>query len=49
MLDPDNICMVGEEVDSDCEMDQWIKPCVPGMEVQNWKAEKIITVTLREE
>ncbi|KAI5410441.1 hypothetical protein KIW84_055810 [Lathyrus oleraceus] len=49
MLDPDNICMVGEEVDSDCEIDQWIKSCVPGMEVQNWKAEKIIIVTLLEE
>jgi len=38
MLDPDHICMVGEEGDSDCEMDRWIKPCAPGMEVQNWKA-----------
>ncbi|KAI5394763.1 hypothetical protein KIW84_061398 [Lathyrus oleraceus] len=49
MLDPDRICMVGEEIDNDCEIDQWIKPCVPGMEIQNWKAEKIITITLREE
>jgi hypothetical protein len=49
MLDPDHICMVDEEVDSDCEIDRWIKPCAPGMGVQNWKAEKIITVTLLEE
>ncbi|KAI5425842.1 hypothetical protein KIW84_031605 [Lathyrus oleraceus] len=49
MLDPYHICAVGEETDSDCELDGWIKPCVPGMEIQNWKADKIITVTLREE
>jgi hypothetical protein len=49
MLDPDHICVVGEEIDSDCELDSWIKPCAPGMEIQNWKAEKIITVTLHEE
>ncbi|XP_050897782.1 uncharacterized protein LOC127104649 [Lathyrus oleraceus] len=44
MLDPGRICAVGEETDSDCELDSWIKPCIPGMEIQNWKAEKIITV-----
>ncbi|KAI5395947.1 hypothetical protein KIW84_062228 [Lathyrus oleraceus] len=49
MLDPNHICMVGDETDSDCELDQWIKPCAPGMGVQNWKAEKIITITLLEE
>ena len=49
MLDPDYICMVGDEVDSDCEIDRWIKSCTPGMGVQNWKAEKIIRVTLLEE
>ncbi|KAI5390410.1 hypothetical protein KIW84_075651 [Lathyrus oleraceus] len=49
MLDPDHICMMSEEADSDCEMDRWIKPCAPGMGLQNWKAEKIITVTLLEE
>ena len=36
--DSDHACAVGEETDSDCEFDGWIKPCVPGMEVQNWKA-----------
>ncbi|KAI5382177.1 hypothetical protein KIW84_UN0102 [Lathyrus oleraceus] len=49
MLDPDHICMMSEEADSDCDMDRWIKPCAPGMEIQNWKAEKIIRVTLLEE
>ncbi|KAI5444565.1 hypothetical protein KIW84_012996 [Lathyrus oleraceus] len=47
--DPDRVYAVGEETDSDHELDSWIKPCVPGMEIQNWKAEKIIIVTLREE
>ncbi|KAI5444287.1 hypothetical protein KIW84_012787 [Lathyrus oleraceus] len=45
MIDPDRICAVGEEIDSDCELDLWIKSCVPG----NWKASKIIIVTHREE
>ncbi|KAI5422307.1 hypothetical protein KIW84_045672 [Lathyrus oleraceus] len=49
MLDPDHICMMSEEADSDCEIDRWIKPCAPGMGIQNWKAEKIIRVTLLEE
>ncbi|KAI5389621.1 hypothetical protein KIW84_075058 [Lathyrus oleraceus] len=49
MLDPDHICMMSDEADSDCEIDRWIKPCAPGMGIQNWKAEKIIRVTLLEE
>jgi hypothetical protein len=49
MLDLDHICMMGEEDDSDCDIDRWIKPCAPGMGIQNWKAEKIIRVTLLEE
>ena len=49
MLDPDHICMMSDEADSDCDIDQWIKPCAPGMGLHNWKAEKIIRVTLFEE
>jgi hypothetical protein len=45
MLDPGHACTVGGEIDSDCELDSWIKACVPG----NWKASKIITVTHPEE
>ena len=45
MLDPGHACTVGEEIDSDRELESWIKSCVPG----NWKASKIITVTHREE
>jgi hypothetical protein len=41
--------MVDDEADSDSEIDQWIKSCAPGMGIQNWKAEKIIRVTLLEE
>ena len=45
MLDPDHACAKGEEIDNDCELDRWIKSCVP----ENWEALKIITVTLRKE
>ncbi|KAI5436503.1 hypothetical protein KIW84_022844 [Lathyrus oleraceus] len=45
MLDPGHACAVGKEIDSDCELDSWIKSCVPG----NWKASKVITVTHHEE
>ncbi|KAI5389622.1 hypothetical protein KIW84_075058 [Lathyrus oleraceus] len=48
MLDPDHICMMSDEADSDCEIDRWIKPCAPGMGIQNWKAEKIIRVRKRQ-
>jgi hypothetical protein len=43
--DSDRVCAVGEETDSDCELESWIKSCVPG----NWKASKITTVTHHEE
>jgi hypothetical protein len=36
--DSDHACAMGEENDSDCEFDGWIKPCAPGMGIQNWKA-----------
>ena len=45
MLDPGRACTVGEEIDSDRELELWIKSCVP----VNWKALKIITVTHHEE
>ena len=34
MLDSDHAYTVGKETDSDWEIDQWIKSCVPG----SWKA-----------
>jgi hypothetical protein len=45
MLDPGHARSVGEDVDSDRELELWIKSCVPG----NWKASKSITVTHSEE
>ncbi|KAI5409951.1 hypothetical protein KIW84_055421 [Lathyrus oleraceus] len=33
MLDSSHTGVVGKEIDSDCEIDQWIRSCVPG----NWK------------
>ncbi|XP_050886555.1 uncharacterized protein LOC127091875 [Lathyrus oleraceus] len=45
MLNPGHAYAVGEEIDSDSELDSWIKSCVPG----NWKASRIITVTHHEE
>jgi len=45
VLDPGHAYTVGEEIDSDRELESWIKSCVPG----NWKASKIITVTHPEE
>ena len=32
--DSDHACGMGEENDSNCKFDGWIKPCVPG----SWKA-----------
>ena len=34
MLDSDHAYTVGEEIDSDRELESWIKSCVPG----SWKA-----------
>ena len=45
VLDPGHAYTVSEEIDSDRELESWIKSCVPG----NWKASKIITVTHHEE
>ncbi|KAI5436037.1 hypothetical protein KIW84_022467 [Lathyrus oleraceus] len=41
MLDPGHARSMGEDVDSDRELEAWIKSCVPG----DWKASKSITVT----
>jgi hypothetical protein len=36
--DSDHACGMGEETDGNCKFDGWIKPCAPGMGIQNWKA-----------
>jgi hypothetical protein len=40
MLDPGHARSVGEDVDSDRELEAWIKSCVPG----DWRASESITV-----
>ena len=45
MLDPGHARSVGEDVDSNRELEAWIKSCVPG----NWKDSKSIIVTHSEE
>ena len=38
-----------EEGDNDCDIDNWICPCVPGKELHDWSSEGIIQVTLHKE
>ncbi|KAI5402474.1 hypothetical protein KIW84_050191 [Lathyrus oleraceus] len=30
--------------DSDCDLDSWIHPCVPGEKLNNWSSEKVVQV-----
>lgn len=41
--------VVTDEVDNDYEMEQWIKPSVPGQELNNWSATGIVQVTFNQE
>ncbi|KAI5415820.1 hypothetical protein KIW84_041023 [Lathyrus oleraceus] len=36
-----------EDGDSDCDMDNWVRPCAQGEKINNWTAEEIIQVTLQ--
>jgi len=38
-----------EDGDSDCDMDNWVRPCAPGEKINNWTAEEIVQVTLQTE
>ena len=38
-----------EDGDSDCDLDNWVRPCAPGEMVNNWTAEEIVQVTLQTE
>ena len=40
---------VSDEGDNDWDMDNWIRPTVPGQEPSNWFFEDIITVTHHQE
>jgi hypothetical protein len=37
------------EGDSDCDLDNWVRPCAPGEMVNNWTTEEIVQVTLQTE
>ena len=38
-----------EDEDSDCNIDNWMRPRVPGEVLRNWSSEEIIQVTLLKE
>ncbi|KAI5437377.1 hypothetical protein KIW84_023474 [Lathyrus oleraceus] len=31
-----------DKADSDCDLDSWIRPCVPGGKLNNWSSEKVV-------
>ncbi|KAI5384969.1 hypothetical protein KIW84_071820 [Lathyrus oleraceus] len=39
----------GEDCDSDCDLNNWVRPCAPGESINNWKAEDVVQVTLQTE
>ena len=47
---PSEVSAVNEEDgDSDCDIDNWVRPKIPGEVINNWSSEEIIQVTLLEE
>jgi hypothetical protein len=38
-----------EDSDSDCDFDNWVRPCAPGESINNWTAEDVVQVTLQTE
>ncbi|XP_058722923.1 uncharacterized protein LOC131594738 [Vicia villosa] len=44
-----NAIVNGEEVDSDCEFDSWIRPSIPGEMPSNWTIEDVIQVAQAQE
>ena len=38
-----------EDADSDYDMDEWIRPSVPGVELNNWTSEDVVQVMLAQE
>ncbi|KAI5404414.1 hypothetical protein KIW84_051543 [Lathyrus oleraceus] len=35
-----------EDCDSDCNLDNWVRPCAPGGSINNWTTEEVVPVTL---
>ncbi|XP_058776858.1 uncharacterized protein LOC131651207 [Vicia villosa] len=42
----DHICAADDNMDSDYDIEEWIKPCVPGHKLLNWSSEDIISIAL---
>ncbi|XP_050904196.1 uncharacterized protein LOC127118095 isoform X1 [Lathyrus oleraceus] len=38
-----------EDGDSDCDLNNWVRPCAPGETINNWAAEEVVRVTLQTE
>ncbi|KAI5420130.1 hypothetical protein KIW84_044062 [Lathyrus oleraceus] len=38
-----------EDDDSDCDLDNWVRPRAPGETINNWTAEDVVQVTLQTE
>ena len=36
---------MSEDGDSDCEIDKWVRPIVPGKNLANWFVEDVVKVT----
>ena len=37
--------VISDEGNSDCDMDNWVSPNIPGQEPSNWFSEDVVTVT----
>ncbi|XP_058766815.1 uncharacterized protein LOC131640439 [Vicia villosa] len=42
----DHICVADDDMDSDYDIEEWIKPCVPGQKLLNWSSKDIISISL---
>ncbi|XP_058726057.1 uncharacterized protein LOC131597370 [Vicia villosa] len=45
----DHICAADDDMDSDYDIEGWIKPCVPGQKLLNWSSEDIISIAFDQE
>ncbi|XP_058775661.1 uncharacterized protein LOC131649933 [Vicia villosa] len=48
-IDKDHICAADNDTDSDYDIEEWIKPCVPGQKSINWSSEDIISIAFDQE
>ncbi|XP_058783918.1 uncharacterized protein LOC131658667 [Vicia villosa] len=45
----DHICAADDDMDSDYDIEGWIKPCAPGQKLLNWSSEDIISIAFDQE